>query len=133
MSRGFDHEKLRVYQASLEFISWVQGQWDQIPSRLAVNGQLDRASTSLPLNIAEGNGKFTERDHCRFFDIARGSALECAACLDVLVAKTVLTDNQIRRGKELLEGIVSVLVGLIKSNSSDRVHESPAGYGSLAE
>ena len=36
--------------------------------------QLDRASTSVPLNIAEGNGKFTSLDRCRFFDNARGSA-----------------------------------------------------------
>ena len=42
---------------------------------------------SLELNIAEGNGKYTSADRCRFFDTARASALECAACLDVLVAK----------------------------------------------
>ncbi|HMP90857.1 MAG TPA: four helix bundle protein, partial [Kiritimatiellia bacterium] len=49
--------------------------------------QLDRASTSIPLNIAEGNGMYTEADRCRFFDIARGTALECPACLDVMIAK----------------------------------------------
>ena len=43
-----------------------------------VKDQLDRASTSIPLNIAEGNGKYTLKDRCRFFDTAHGSALECA-------------------------------------------------------
>ena len=100
---------------------------------MSVSSQLDRASTAVPLNIAEGNGKFTERDRCRFFDIARGSALECAASLDVLVAKAVLTEKQIRAGKEILEGIVSMLVGLIRSNSSDRVHESSMPYESVRE
>ena len=67
-----------------------------------VKDQLDRASTSIPLNIAEGNGKYAPKDRCRFFDIAHGSALECAAGLDILVAKAKLTPEQIRPRKESL-------------------------------
>jgi four helix bundle protein len=83
-----------------------------------VKDQLDRASTSIPLNIAEGNGKYAPKDRCRFFDIAHGSALECAAGLDVLVAKAKLTPDQIRHGKESLQSIVRMLMGLIKRNST---------------
>lgn len=129
MSKIFDHEKLRVYQASIEFIVWVQKIMDKTPKKDAVNDHLDRASTSVPLNIAEGNGKYTQKDRCRFFDIARGSALECAAALDVLVAKTILSKEDIQPGKEILHKIVSMLVGLIKSNSSSRVCEPTAQYG----
>ena len=75
MQRLFDHEKLEVYQACLSFIAWLEP-GGSLPKSLAVADQLGRASTSIPLNIAEGNGKFTEADRCRFFDIARGSALE---------------------------------------------------------
>jgi four helix bundle protein len=85
MSRRFDHEKLEVYQTSLVFIAWLEPILQKLPKSLAVTDQLDRASTSIPLNIAEGNGKFTGPDRCRFFDNARGSALECAAALDTLV------------------------------------------------
>jgi four helix bundle protein len=84
---------------------------------------LDRASTSIPLNIAEGNGKFTKPDRCRFFDNARGSALECAAALDVLVAKARLGVDEILPGKDRLRGVVSMLVGLIRANSDYRLHE----------
>jgi hypothetical protein len=56
----------------------------RLPAKLAAKDQLDRASTSIVLNLAEGNGKRSHPDRCRYFDIARGSALECAACLDVL-------------------------------------------------
>ena len=80
--------------------------------------QLDRAATSVPLNIAEGNGKYSPKDRCRFFDIAYGSALECAAGLDVLVAKMKLTSEQIQPGKERLQRIVRMLMGLIKRNST---------------
>ena len=128
MCNTFDHEKLRVYQASIEFIVWLQKILDRIPKREAVYNQLDRASASIPLNIAEGNGKFTKRDRCKYFDIARGSALECAAALDVLVAKTILKDDEIITGKEILIKVVSMLVGLIKSNSGDRVFESLTKY-----
>jgi four helix bundle protein len=88
---------------------------------------LDRASTSIPLNIAEGDGKYALTDRCRFFDIAHGSALECAAGLDVLVAKGKLKPEQISPGKQSLQRIVSMLMGLIKRNSTreyDRV-QSP--------
>ena len=80
MHTSLDHEKLEVYQASLEFITWTIPLLEGLPGSASVRNQLDRASTSVPLNIAEGNGKFTSPDRCRFFDNARGSALESAAC-----------------------------------------------------
>ena len=126
----FDHEKLNVYQSALAFIDWLHPILDDVPKSLAARDQLDRASTSIPLNIAEGNGKFTENDRCRFFDIARGSALECAAGLDVLIAKKLMSAEAVSEGKKRLVAIVSMLVGLIKSNSSWRVHEESASYRS---
>lgn len=79
----FDHEKLKVYQASLEFINWLETIFPKIDKNLSLRNQLERESTSIPLNIAEGNGKYTASDRCKYFDIARGSVLECASCLDV--------------------------------------------------
>ena len=128
MCNKLDHEKLRVYQASIEFIVWVQRILDRIPKRESVYNQLDRASISIPLNIAEGNGKFTKRDRCKYFDIAQGSGLEYAAALDVLVAKKILKDDEIIIGKQIIIKVVSMLVGLIKSNSGDRVFESLTKY-----
>ncbi len=100
MTQSFDHEKLRVYKAALEFLAWLRGIMDRVPSKLAVHDHLDRASTSILLNIAEGNGKFSAPDRCKYFDVARGSALECAAALDALVAKGILPEADVRPGKE---------------------------------
>src|SRR5215813_11240717 len=108
----FNHETLDLYQPSLAFISWLSPILEN-PRLGDVKDQLDRASISVPLNIAEGNGKFFPKDRCRFFDIAHGSSLECAAGLDVLVAKAKLTREQIRPGKEQLQRIVRMLMGLI--------------------
>ena len=124
----FDHEKLNVYGKTLDFVAWVTSILERVPKSIAVHNQLDRSSTSIPLNIAEGTGKFTAPDRCRYYDSARGSALECAASLDVLVAKRVLEPHDIVEGKELLRPIVSMLVGLIKSVAPDRVFEEPLTY-----
>src|SRR5687768_1815226 len=112
----FDHEKLMVYQSAIKFVGWSHDLLVVIPKSLAVHNQYDRAMTSIPLNLAEGNGKYTSADRCRFFDNARGSALECAACLDVLVARRVIEVNLADMGKTMLSEIVSMIVGLIRSN-----------------
>jgi four helix bundle protein len=113
-----DHEKLEVYRESIAFIAWLSTLLEGTVRIGEVKDQLDRASTSIPLNIAEGNGKYALKDRCRFFDIAHGSALECAAALDVMVARAKLTPDQIRHGKERLQKIVRMLMGLIKRNST---------------
>ncbi len=118
--RQFDHEKLAVYQSAIKFVAWISELLDNVPKSLAVHNQLDRASTSIPLNIAEGNGKHTAADRCRYFDNARGSALECAACLDVLVARRQIVVSVAEEGKGVLIDVVSMLVGLIRANSETR-------------
>ena len=67
-------------------------------------------------------------DRCKFFDIARGSALECAGCLDLIFIKKLLSEVELDAGKSLLKDIVSLLVGLIRSNSPDRLHEETVEY-----
>jgi four helix bundle protein len=132
-TKVFDHEKLIAYQRGIQFVAWSSPLLEKLPTKLAVSDQLDRASTSVPLNIAEGNAKYTAPDRCRYFDTARGSALECAACLDVLVAKGKCTAEQIHSGKELLHETVSLLVGLIKSIAPDRLGEDASAYRTSAE
>lgn len=120
----FDPEKLTVYQRALEFIEWVSHLLDDLPKFHSAQSQLDRASTSIVLNIAEGNGKFGPGDRFRFFDIAGGSAVECAACLDVLVRKKKCTSNQTVKGKELLHEVVAMLMGLLKRNGQGRLKQA---------
>ena len=129
----FDHEKLIAYQRSIQFVAWSSQLLEAVPPKLAVSDQLDRASTSVPLNIAEGNAKYTAPDRCRYFDTARGSALECAACLDVLVAKGKCGAEQIQIGKAVLHETVSLLVGLIRSIAPDRLGEEPLEYRTSTE
>jgi len=69
----FDHEKLIVYRRALEVIEFFEIIFKKgIGS--SYKNQLERASSSIVHNIAEGNGKYTSKDRCKYFDIARGSA-----------------------------------------------------------
>src|SRR5437773_8609757 len=110
----FDHEKLDIYREAINFCGWVGEFLASISAKAAAKDQLDRASTSIPLNIAEGNGKFSAKDRARFFEMARGSALECAACLDVLLVRKLTTGEKVEPQKEKLVRIVQMLVGLLK-------------------
>jgi four helix bundle protein len=127
----FDHEKLDVYREAIAFCAWSGELLSAISAKAAAKDQLDRASTSIPLNIAEGNGKFSGKDRARFLEIARGSALECAACLDVLVARKLVTPEQIENAKENLARIVQMLMGMLRlfSDRADFLREDEGEYG----
>jgi four helix bundle protein len=127
----FDHEKLDVYHESIAFCAWAGELLNTISAKAAAKDQLDRASTSIALNIAEGNGKFSGKDRARFLEIARGSTLECAACLDVLVARKLATAEQIENAKENLARIVQMLMGMLRrfSGRADFLREEEGGYG----
>ena len=126
----FDHEKLDVYREAIAFCGWVGEFLASISSKAAAKDQLDRASTSIPLNIAEGNGKFSAKDRARFFEMARGSALECAACLDVLLVRKLATEKQVEEQKEHLARIVQMLIALLRkfSERADVLREDEPGY-----
>jgi len=83
------------------------------------------ASQSIPLNIAEGNGKGINADRRRFFAIARGSALECASIDDCLEACEVLAAAQDARGKAMLTRIVSMLTKLGQRDHAVRENFGP--------
>ena len=124
----FDHEKLKVYQMALKFNEFAHKICSRLP-KSDIRDQLDRASNSIVLNIAEGNGKYSKKDRCRYFDISFGSSLESAGCLDILSIRKMISSDELHAGKSMLKEIVSMLVGLIKSNS-DRVYEENAEYDS---
>jgi four helix bundle protein len=136
----FDHEKLDVYQLELRFLTWVTQFLVDIsgptatPSRELIT-QLDRASLSALLNTAEGNGRRQGRQWARFFDDSRGSAIECAACLDVSVAKGLAALERIGPGKEMLVRIVAMLTKLIQRFDPEqyRVREDESDVKQLFE
>jgi len=109
------HERLDVYQRAIEFLALSVKVLETFP-RCHGNlvDQLRRAALSIPLNIAEGVGKNTTDDQRRYFAIARGSAMECAAILDACRILKLVEAAQVEQGKGLLERVVGMLTKMCR-------------------
>jgi four helix bundle protein len=129
---AFHHEKLKVYQRALEFAGWSQQLIESVSKKTSTRDQLERAGDSITLNIAEGNGKFSRKDRARFFQIAHGSALESAACLDLLVARRCCSSETIVEGEQMLEEIVKMLFKMLDQLGCRIAEDSPEYSSSSA-
>lgn len=110
-----DHENLDVYRCSIELLVVVRRLSGEFPrGEGELRDQLKRASISIPLNIAESCGKTTTPDRARFLVIARGSALECGAILDIAAAGGFLTADTVQPAKTLLARIVAMLTKMTR-------------------
>jgi four helix bundle protein len=128
----FDHERLDVYRLSISFASWAYKVAREMKGAdRYTKDQLLRASQSIPLNIAEGNGKRSGLDRSRFFQIALGSCFECAAILDVMFSCDVMIEEECRSGKDVLHRIAGMLVRL--SEKVEQVREDTSRYGQHAD
>ena len=126
MSSAFDHENLRVYQAAIEFVAWHEEVAPGNTTKVSACDHLCRASASVPVNIAQASGKRSLSDRRQFIDTAYGSALECAACLDVLCLLGCLQAATVQAGKTRLSTLVSMLVGFRKSTGREAREERSA-------
>ena len=121
----FDHEKLDVYKAAIEFVSLANTIIEKLQKGKAyLADQLQRAGSSVPLNIAEGAGEFSPNEKARFYRIARRSATECAAILDVCKKLSIADLKHINEGRQLLLRTVSMLTKLVHAQ-----HRSGMGKG----
>jgi len=108
-------EDLDAYRVAMDFIRGT----NPILARLArrhpsLANQLDRAATSIALNLAEGAGEFSGPDKARFFRMSRRSATECAAILDLLETRRLLDPAQHAQLRELIHRMVAMLTGLAR-------------------
>lgn len=108
--RQLSHEKLEVYQKSIQFLALSARVLADIPRGYAeLCDQLKRAALSVPLNIAEASGRTGSLDNAKHFTIARGSALECGAILDACIALQILDPKIFMEAKRLIVAEVSML------------------------
>ncbi len=125
---GLGHEKLDVCRLAINYVAWVYEKAEFLTGiHRSAREQWLRASQSIPLNIAESNGKATKADRRRYFEIARSSALECAAIQDVLVVGKALDREESLERKIELDRIAAMLSRL--GGRGYCVKEECASYG----
>ena len=128
----FHRKKLIVYQRTLKFAAWSQILIDSLTKKTSTRDHLERVGDSIALNIAEGNGEFSLKDRARFFQIAHGSALESATCLDLFVPRRRYEQDAIAKGKPILEDIVKMLFTTL-DHLGCRIAEDAPGFGDRVE
>ena len=113
----FDFQKLEVYKKSKIF--HVACKRIIIENRLDryVNDQLGRASFSVPLNIAEGSGKFSKADRKNYFTTARASVFECVAVFDILSDDNIISDQKLEELMKNADELSKILFAMIKNLS----------------
>ena len=104
------HTDSRIYHRALELVALAKSVMDELPSGYGfLADQLRRAAASVPLNFAEGSGKRSPRDRQRYFLIAKGSAYEVAAVLDVAHTFGVLSNEYHALGIDLCDHLGAML------------------------
>jgi four helix bundle protein len=113
---GFLFEKLEVYQRAVNLAERVaiitksfsaQGHYHLVD-------QLRRASRSISLNIAEGNGRWHVKDRKNFWWISRGSVFECVPLLELCKRERLINEDTWSDLKAELEVLSKMLTALIK-------------------
>ncbi len=127
MAQPFGHEELIVYQKGVSFAVILADLLAGLPRRVSACDHLDRAAESVLVNIAHASSPWTAKDRIAYLGHANGSALECAVCLNVFVAKSILTAGDVDSGRALLAEIVSILITM-RNTTASRVREDHATY-----
>ncbi len=81
----------------------------------SLRDQLERATASSALNLAEGSGRWQPRDKVHFYQIALGSTLESVAVIDLLLARGLAAESACAPVKEIAARVARMLGGLIRS------------------
>jgi len=110
------YERLDVYQTAMRFLTLSVQIIDSWPSKghAPLVDQLRRAALSVPLNIAEASGKTTNADRTRYYAVARGSAMECAAVLEASAAVGITERKVAEQGRGELVRIVQMLTKMCR-------------------
>ena len=114
----FDFEKLDVYQASIDVVVLIDKITESFPrGRAYLTDQLQRAGTSISLNIAEGaGGEFSTNEKSRFYRMAKRSGTETAAILEVAKRLYIIHEDNYQKGRELLIRIIMMLTKLAQKS-----------------
>ncbi len=114
MTDEFIFEKLAVYQKSLKLSIEICKICSDFPIKYSrISNQFIGAIISIPLNIAEGNGRKTSKDKSNFYKIARSSSFECIPLLDICFTLGLIDERNRQETRQSISEISKMISGLI--------------------
>ena len=119
MAQLFGHEDLDVYQAALQLVAWLESMFTEFSCSVDLLSKLDKSTTGIVLNIAEGNGRFSGTDQAKFLGIAYRSTVQSASLVDLATANNSADASRVENGRELLRRIAAMLASLSKVAAHD--------------
>ena len=109
------YKELIVWQKSMELVKEIYSLVKKLPKdeTYSLSDQMRRAATSIPSNIAEGNGRKSQVEYARFLDIARGSQFELETQLHICIMLEFLTAHETQKAFDLISEVGKMLNALI--------------------
>jgi four helix bundle protein len=103
MTEEYKFQKLRVYQLALDYVDAIYALSVQLPDteRYNLKTQIERAATSIVLNIAEGSTGQTDAEQSRFLGHSIRSYLETIACIDLIIRRDYVDEISLKQTKKL--------------------------------
>lgn len=109
-------KKLNVYQKAFRLSIFVYKITKTFPKEelFGLTSQMRRCAVSVPSNIAEGKGRYSDREYVRFLAIARGSLFELQTQLDIAKEIGYITDDEdLKITNELIIEVGKMLTAMI--------------------
>lgn len=125
---SFTHQRLEVYQVAKRFLTFRSSVIKRAKRKVAAMDHLQRAGESVVLNIVHSTETWSPKERMNYLGYANGSALECAACMDILGVKGLCGEKEVGEGKGMLRGVVNMLMGMREITGS-RIKENRPEYG----
>jgi four helix bundle protein len=115
------HRDLIAWQRAMDLVVAVYQATKTYPKDelYALTSQTRRAASSVPANIAEGQGRRSRKEFCQFLSNARGSLLELDTHLELAVRLGYLAEEKYRELYGQLHEVGRLLNGLLRSLSTD--------------
>ncbi len=124
----FTYQRLDVYRIAKEFVVFRSDIIKRAKRKIAAIDHLQRAGESVVLNIVHSTETWSAKERLNYLGYANGSALECAACMDVLGVRGICGGDEVMQGKGMLRSVVNMLHGM-RDVTGKRLKEEPAIYG----
>jgi four helix bundle protein len=125
-------KELIVWQESMHLVTAIYAELKTFPSEelYGLSSQIRRSAISIPSNIAEGAGRNSPKEFCRFLTIANGSACELLTQLEIAFRLGFINEEAFNKLEKNLNFIRNMLWKLHASVMStvNTVHEPDEAY-----